>query len=95
MTTPTDLARNAVRQFAAEMADLPEPDRLCVRLHGDDGMASLCAVEAAILDHLAASPAKELIWLTQTAAGDTLHLQAFAGGALLMEASYGLGPVDG
>ncbi len=77
--------------FATEIVQGRGPDRICVRLHGADGMASLCAVEAAILELWPASPAKELVWLTRTTAADTLHLQAFADGALLAEATYELG----
>jgi hypothetical protein len=92
--TTTDLALAAVRGFAATLGRARGPDRICVRLHGADGMARLCAVEAAIVQIWPGAPARELVWLTRTAAAETLCLQAFADGALLAEATYDLGMAD-
>lgn len=59
--TTTELALAAVRGFAATLGKGRTPDRICVRLHGADGMASLCAVEAAILELWPVAPARELV----------------------------------
>jgi hypothetical protein len=92
--TSTDLALAAVRGFAATLGTDRGPDRICVRLHGADGMASLCAVEAAILELWPVAPARELVWLTRTAGAETLGLQAFADAGLLAEATYALGGAE-
>ncbi|THD63456.1 hypothetical protein [Phenylobacterium sp.] len=61
-------------------------------MHGAEGVAGLCEVEAAIAAFWPSSPAKELIWLTLTAGPDSLELQAFANGELLSAATYSLAP---
>jgi hypothetical protein len=94
--TTLDLARDAVGRFAGLLPSARRPDLLRVRVQGEDGMARLCAIESAIAELWPASTAKEMIWLTRTAATETLHLQAFTrDGELLGEATYGLERVDG
>lgn len=88
----------AVRRFAARLsARAGVPDRVQARLDGEDGMAGLCAVEAALSDLWPPATAKELVWLTRTAqaGGALLHLQAYgADGELLGDARFRLGMCD-
>jgi hypothetical protein len=94
--TTIDFARDAVFRFAGLLPSSRRPDLLRVRLQSKDGIARLCAIESAIGEHWPASTAKEMIWLTRTAAAETLHLQAFTrDGELLGEATFGLDHVDG
>jgi hypothetical protein len=94
--TKLDLARDAVGRFAGLLPSARRADLLRVRVQGEDGMARLCAVESVIAELWPASTAKEMIWLTRTAATASLHLQAFTrDGELLGEATYGLERVDG
>ena len=69
---------NAVKQFAAALR--AQPDQIEARLNGHDGMAGLCAVEAAISALWPPTTSKELVWLTRSeaAVGEVLHLQARA-----------------
>jgi hypothetical protein len=97
MTTVDDArdGADAVRRFAAELGRTPE--RIQAKLDGADGMAGLCAVEAAVCDLWPAVGAKELVWLTRDASahGDLLHLQAFASdGEVLGAATFRLGRGD-
>ena len=87
----TELAQDAARRFARERLGDCKPDLIRAQWHGDEGIAALCAVEAAIAALWPSLPAKELVWLTQTAAPDRLHLQAFVDGLLLQTATYELG----
>ena len=87
----------AVRRFAVQVgARARPPERISAKLDGADGMAGLCAVEAAMSDLWPQATAKELVWLTRSVAdGDLLHLQAFASdGELLCNATYRLGRRD-
>ncbi len=92
--TTTERARHAAQRFARQTRKLGQPDLIRVQSHGPEGMACLCAVESAIAALWPGTPAKELVWLTQTAAPDSLRLQAFAQGELLHAATYPLGPAD-
>jgi hypothetical protein len=88
-------AGDAVRRFAADLAigQRGEPCRIQAELDGPDGMARLCAVEAALAELWPCGLAKELVWLTRAAPGEAgvLHLRAFApAGALVREASFPL-----
>jgi hypothetical protein len=87
----TEIAQDAARRFARERLQDRRPDLICAQWHGDEGVAGLCAIEAAIAALWASPPAQELVWLTRTAAPDRLHLQAFADGRLLQTATYELG----
>jgi hypothetical protein len=83
----------AVRRFAARVGR--PPDRIQARLDGEDGMAGLCAVEAALSDLWPPATAKELVWLTRTASAGAglLHLQAYGpGGELWGDATFRLVP---
>ncbi len=88
----------AVRRFAAQVGVRARvPDRVQARLDGEDGMAGLCAVEAALSDLWPPATAKELVWLTRTASAGAglLHLQAYsADGELLGDARFRLRPRD-
>ncbi|MDB5422646.1 MAG: hypothetical protein JWQ29_62 [Phenylobacterium sp.] len=84
----------AVRRFAARVG-APAPDRIQARLDGEDGMAGLCAVEAALSELWPPATAKELVWLTRTASAGAgfLHLQAYGPlGELRGDATFRLGP---
>jgi len=85
----------AVRRFADRLSVRARaPDRVQARLDGEDGMAGLCAVEAALSDLWPPATAKELVWLTRTAQAGAglLHLQAYdADGELLGDATFRLG----
>ncbi len=87
----TEIAQDAARRFAQERLQDRKPDLIRVQWHGDEGVAGLCAVEAAIAALWASPPAKELVWLARTAAPDRLHLEAFVDGQLLQTATYELG----
>src|SRR3954469_24678893 len=97
MTMTLDDARDseeAVRRFAGQVG-AAAPERVLARLYGAGGMLRLCAVEATIAALWLPSTAKELVWLTRAdnAAGDVLHLHAFAeDGAVLARASFRLRP---
>src|SRR5438876_1291589 len=85
---------DAVRRFAAALRDR-QPNRIQARLNGQDGMARLCAVEAAIADLWPVAIAKELVWLARSgvAEQDVLHLQALAAdGEVLGAAAFRLAP---
>jgi hypothetical protein len=56
-------AAEAVRKFAEPLTGAP--DRVLAKLDGPGGMASLCAVEAALARVWPMSTAKELVWLTR------------------------------
>ncbi len=70
---------DAVERFAAELKGR-QPDRIQARLDGKDGVAGLCAAEAAIAERWPPTTSKELIWLAGSggADGDLIHLQAKA-----------------
>jgi hypothetical protein len=96
--TQVDEARDgaeAVRRFAAKVGrHLRPPERVQAKLDGEDGMAGLCAVEAALSDLWPPATAKELVWLTRTAqaGGGLLHLQAYGpDGELMGDATFRLG----
>jgi hypothetical protein len=94
--TRLDLARDAVCRFAVGLRSVRPPDLLRVRLQAEDGMASFCVIEDAFAELWPGPTAKEMIWLTRTAASETIHLQAFTGaGELLGEATYRLDRADG
>jgi len=86
---------DAVRRFAAGLIVRSRaPDRVQARLDGEDGMAGLCQVEAALSDLWPPATAKELVWLTRTASSGAglLRLQAYsADGELLGDATFQLG----
>ena len=92
-----DTARDsadAVRRFAAELrAQGQRPDRIQARLDAKDGVAGLCAAEAAIAEQWPPATAKELVWLAGSGDdGDLLHLQARAAdGELLCAVTFRLG----
>ena len=95
--TQVDEARDgaeAVRRFAAKVSrHARPPERVQAKLDGEDGMAGLCAVEAALSDLWPPATAKELVWLTRTAStgAGLLHLQAFGpGGELWGDATFRL-----
>lgn len=91
---PAEDGADAVRKFAQALAGRTA-DRIQARLDAGDGMARLCAVEAALCDLWPPGTAKELVWLTRTAAeaGDRLHLRAFAAdGEVLCRVSFRLDP---
>ena len=82
----------AVRRFAADLHPCA-PHRIHVELDGPDGMARLCAVEAAVGQLWPPGTAKELVWLTRTASagGGVLRLRAFGpDGDVLGDASFPL-----
>ncbi len=84
---------DAVRQFAKAVGRHGlAPERIQARVGGGDGLTSLCAAEAAIRDLLPATTARELVWLSRgQAAGEGLHLRAYAsGGELVGEAVFHL-----
>ena len=70
------------------------PARILARFDGDDGMARLCLVEAALSDLWPSSTAKELVWLTRSGPREDdakLQLTAYsAEGAPLCEATFWL-----
>jgi hypothetical protein len=85
----------AVRRFAAKVSR--QPERVQAKLDGEDGMARLCAVEAALSDLWPPATAKELVWLTRTAQAGAglLHLQAYGpDGELMGDAMFRLGSGD-
>jgi len=89
--TQVDEARDG-----AKVARHPRPpERVQAKLDGEDGMAGLCAVEAALSDLWPPATAKELVWLTRTAqtgGGGLLHLQAYGpDGELMGDATFRLG----
>jgi len=88
----------AVRRFAAKVGRHPRPpERVQAKLDGADGMAGLCAVEAALSDLWPPATAKELVWLTRTvqAGAGLLHLQAYGPhGELMGDATFRLGMGD-
>ena len=78
---PAHDSADAVERFAAELSSHPRrPDRIQARLDAKDGVAGLCAAEAAIAALWPPTTSKELIWLagSGSADGDLLHLQAKA-----------------
>jgi len=85
---------DAVRRFAAQVGcHRRPPERVQARLDGEDGMAGLCAVEAALSDLWPPATAKELVWLTRSASAgaDLLHLQAYGpDGELMGDATFRL-----
>lgn len=85
----------AVRRFAAQVGRwVRPPDRVQAKLDGEDGMAGLCAIEAALSDLWPPATAKELVWLTRTAQAGAglLHLQAYGpDGELMGDATFRLG----
>jgi hypothetical protein len=86
-----DNAAEAVRKFAEPLA--AAPDRVLAKLDGPGGMASLCAVEAALAGVWPMSTAKELVWLPRApgTVRDTLRLSAYAAdGEVLGEARFEL-----
>jgi hypothetical protein len=89
---------DAVRRFAAKVSGHRRPpERVQARLDGEDGMAGLCAVEAALSELWPPATAKELVWLTRTASAGAglLHLQAFGpDGELMGDATFRLEPGD-
>lgn len=92
-----DYARDgadAVHRFASELRrGGRSADRIQAKLGGEDGMATLCAVEAMLCQLWPAAIAKELVWLSRAAPSgdDGLQLQAFAAdGELLCSATYRL-----
>jgi hypothetical protein len=92
--TKTDFVRDATLRFARDLRTGGAPDLIRAQLRGAEGIDCLCAVEAVIAGLWPTPPAKELIWLTQTAAPDALELQAFAAGELLGAATYDLVAAD-
>ncbi len=91
---PARDSADAVKRFAAELrAHHHQPDRIQARLEAKDGIAGLCAAEAAIADLWPPATSKELIWLAGAGRGDgdLLHLQARAAdGELLCAVSFRL-----
>ncbi len=85
---------DAVRKFARDLGRDQHPARrILAKLGGEDGMTTLCAVEAVIRDLWPATTAKELVWLTRGGVndGDRLELQAFdVNGELLRSAIFRL-----
>ena len=85
---------DAVRRFAAQVSRRAQPpERIRAEMDGEDGMAGLCAVEAAMSDLWPSDIAKELIWLTRAVStqADLLHLRAFAAdGEVLGDATFRL-----
>lgn len=85
---------DAVARFAAILDAAHQTLRIHARWDGADGVAGLCAAEAAIEAVWPRAVGKELIWLTGAASGapPVLHLEARgADGALVREAAFSVG----
>ena len=88
---------DAVQRFSRTLHRAARaPARILARFDGEDGMARLCAVEAALSELWPSSTAKELVWLTRSGPREDpakLQLSAFsADGAPLCEAMFRLEP---
>jgi hypothetical protein len=83
-------AADAVGRFARIVDDCAERlDRVLAKLEGPGGLTGLCAAEAALAARWPTGAARELVWLTRAspALSDTLHLQAFEDGGVLIHAA--------
>lgn len=86
---------DAARKFTAEVGRGGRPaQRIQVKLGGEDGMTTLCAVEAVISNLWPSTTAKELMWLGRSG-GDQLHFEAFSSnGELVCDARFNLARRD-